>query len=105
MATVNDIKLRNYCDVINNELSVMKKRIDALREDLERTYGAESSVYDLHSRHLGELGEFIDWKLQILMKVCPFDWKGRDKDVETTVSVSSPDKSTGPEISGGYLGG
>jgi hypothetical protein len=105
MATVNDIKLRNYCDVINNELSGMKNRIDAMKEGLARTYGAESTEYDVHSRHLSELGEFIEWKLQILMKVCPFDWKGLDKDIETTVSVSSPDKSTGPEISGGYLGG
>jgi hypothetical protein len=45
----------------------------------------------------------IEWKLQILMKSCPFEWKGADKDIES-VSVGRAD-TTGPDFSGGYIGG
>ncbi len=105
MATVKDVDVRRYCDTLSTELSDIKKRIEAMREQLEKAYGTDSTVYEVHSRHLGELAEFVDWKIQILTKVCPFDWKGMDKDVETTVSVSSPEKSAGPDFSGGYIGG
>ncbi len=105
MATVKDIDVKGYCDTIHNELSGMKKRIDAMQENLERTYGAESEVYEIHSRHLCELADFIDWKLQILMKVCPFDWKGIGEEYESTVSVGPSEKPAGPDFSGGYIGG
>jgi hypothetical protein len=105
MATVKNIKLTNYCDDVNNELVGMKSRIDALREDVKKAYGAESPVTHEHERHLCELSDMIEWKLQILMKVCPFDWKGAEQDFEDTVSVG-PDKSLETsEFSGGYIGG
>ncbi len=105
MATTKNIKITNYCDDLNSELSGMKIRIDALRDDVKNAFGAETEVFRAHEQHLVELANIIEWKLQILMKVCPFDWKGRDKDVESSVSVSRPEKFAGPEISGGYLGG
>lgn len=105
MATVKNTKITNYCDDLNNELSGMKMRIDALLDDVKDAFGADAEVLRAHEQHLTELANIIDWKLQILMKACPFDWKGRDKDFESNVSVSAPEKVTGPEISGGYLGG
>ncbi len=105
MATVTDVKVKDYCDTVYNDLTGMKMRIDEMIGSLERTYGADSEVYGIHSRHLCELAEFIEWKLQILTKVCPFDWKGMNKGVESTVSVASPEKITGPDFSGGYVGG
>ncbi len=105
MATVKDIKVTNYCNDVNNELMGMKRRIDALREDVKKAYGAESALTREHERHLCELSDMIEWKLQILMKVCPFDWKGTEKDYESVVSVG-PDKTIETsEFSGGYIGG
>jgi len=104
MATIKNTNITNYCDDLNKELSGMKIRIDALRDDVKKAFGPETEVFRAHEQHLVELSNIIEWKLQILMKVCPFDWKGRDKDVES-VSVNRPEKVVGPEISGGYLGG
>ncbi len=101
MATIKDAKVRNYCDAVDKELSGMKEKITMLLENVRGTYGEESEIFRAHERHLAELADFIDWKLQILMKACPFDWKGRDKDVESTVSVSP----SGTDYSGGYVGG
>ncbi len=105
MATVKGINVKGYCDAMDTELAGMKDRINALREDAKRTYGADSELFHTHERHLVELADFIDWKLQILMKACPFDWQGADKDIESTVSVGPAEKTPGTDFSGGYLGG
>ncbi len=105
MATVNDVKINTYCDALSNELAGMKMKIRELRETAMKAYGAGSELLLAHERHLGELEDFIEWKLQILMKVCPFDWKGADKDVESVVSVGPAEKSPEIDFSGGYIGG
>jgi hypothetical protein len=105
MATIKDIKINNYCDDLNNDLTAMKVRIDALRDEVKTVYGPESEVFRTHDRHLLELSDIIEWKLQNLMKVCPFEWKGMDKDVERIVSVREPERAMEADISGGYLGG
>ncbi len=106
MATKKNIKLTDYCNDVSNELMDMKAKIDVLREDVKKAYGAENPVTREHERHLCELADMIEWKLQILMKACPFDWTGvSDKDVETIVSVE-PDRSIEmSEFSAGYIGG
>jgi hypothetical protein len=103
MATVKNIKVNDYCDAVNSELAGMKARIHELQEDVKRTYGPDNEVALAHSKHLCELADMIEWKLQILMKSCPFEWKGADKDIES-VSVGRAD-TTGPDFSGGYIGG
>jgi hypothetical protein len=105
MASIKNTKITGYCDDLNKELTGMKIGIDALREDLKKAFGPETEVFRSHEQHLIELANMIEWKLQILMKVCPFDWKGRDRGLESNVSVSSPEKGPAPEISVGYLGG
>ncbi len=105
MATVKNIKVNGYCDEVNNELTAMKKSIHLLREDARNTYGTESEQFLAFDRHLCELADMIDWKLQLLIKACPFDWKGMESDIESVVSVGPVEASPEGEFSGGYIGG
>ena len=104
MATVKDKKVYDYCDAVNNELASMKMRIHELQDDVKKIYGPDNELARAHGRHLCELADMIEWKLQILMKACPFEWKGGDKDIES-VSVGQTEATTGPDFSGGYVGG
>lgn len=105
MGTVKDIKKNEYCDEVLNELAFMIQNVNELRVMLEKAYGKESDVFRIHDRHLVELAEHIDWKLQILATACPFDWKGLGPDVQSEVSVREPEMAAGRDISSGYLGG
>jgi hypothetical protein len=105
MATIMNAKVNGYCDALNAELVGMKTRIEVLREDAKRTYGPDNELTRTHERHLAELADTIEWKLRILMKACPFEWKGGDKGIESTPSVAQVERTTGPDFSGGYIGG
>jgi hypothetical protein len=107
MATAKNININEYCDAVNSELASMKMKINELRDDVRKTYGPENDVARTHERHLVELADIIEWKLQILMKACPFEWTGADKDLDRTVSVGPAGKADAdaPDFSGGYLGG
>lgn len=105
MATANELKEKAYFEVVYKELEGMKMKIYVLREELARTYGIDSPMLLAHDRHLIEMAEYIDWKLQVLEKGTSFDWKaakGSRPDIQGDVSVRAPE---GPEISSGYLGG
>jgi hypothetical protein len=103
MGTVKDIK-NNYCDDVFAGLSAAKKGIEEMRNNLIRTYGEESDLFKKYERHLCELVDQIDWKLQILSHACPYDWKG-SSEYEEGVSVGSTGTAAMPEFSGGYVGG
>jgi len=103
MATAKEKKIFDYCDTVNNDLASMKTKLHELQEDVKKIYGADNELAKAHGRHLCELADMIEWKLQILMKACPFEWKGADKGIES-VSVGPAEKSA-PEFSGGYVGG
>ncbi len=106
MATANVPNEKGYLLEVYRELGEIKERINRLRKDLATTYGHEGNVFMAHDRHLLEMAEYIDWKLQILEKGTGFDWKAAgEKDVESIVSVRSPEIGTGPDFSGGYVGG
>ena len=105
MATAKNIKVKNYCDSLYQELSGMKERINAIVGNLGKTYGTESELFRTQEKHLFELADFVEWKLQILLKACPYDWKGLGEEAESTVSVHEPEKEPGPDFSGGYVGG
>jgi hypothetical protein len=105
MGSTKDIKrVNDYCDAVNNELASMKTRLHELSEKVKGTYGPDNELARTHGRHLCELADMIEWKLQILMKSCPFEWTGADKDIES-VSVGPAEKFEGPDFSGGYIGG
>lgn len=108
MATANEIKEKEYFEDIFKELEGIKMKLYMLREELARTYGKDSPMLVAHDRHLVELAEYVDWKLQILEKGTAFDWKnaaGSRKDIRSEVSVRAPEDFSGPQISSGYLGG
>lgn len=105
MAAVKDIK-KGVCDNVFSGLTDVKKRIEALRDDLARTYKTEDKLSGLYERHLSELVDQIDWKIQIMSHACSYDWKGSAEAEyeENTVSVGPADTTT-PDFAGGYLGG
>ena len=108
MATANELKEKAYFTDVYKELEGIKRRLYVLREELARTYDIDSPMLMVHDRHLVEMAEYIDWKLQVLEKGTSFDWKtakGSRLNIESDVSVRGPEDITGPEISGGYLGG
>ena len=108
MATALEMKEKAYLEDVDKVLESIKLQLYVLREELARTYGKESPMLAAQDRHLVELVEYVDWKLQVLEKGTGFDWKtskGIRKDIVSDVSVNIPEKTTGPEISGGYLGG
>jgi hypothetical protein len=105
METVKEINVKNFCDVVYTELSGMKKKILDMREDLARSYSAETDTFGMYERHLCELVDQIKWKLQIQSHACPFDWEGSTGYGENFVSVGPAEKSLMTEFSGGYLGG
>jgi hypothetical protein len=105
MGTVKDKVKIEYCDEVLAELAFMIHNVQDLRNMLGSTYDRDSELFKVHDRHLAELADLIDWKLQILTTACPFDWKGLGPDVESEVSVRQPELSTVRDTSGGYLGG
>ncbi len=109
MATANELKERIYFEDIYKELEGIKMRLYLLREELSRTYGKDSPMLLAHDRHLIEMAEYVDWKLQVLEKGTAFNWKtapgNHKKDIQSDVSVKPPENVAGPEFPGGYLGG
>jgi len=106
MATAKVLNEKGYLLEVYRELKEIKERVHSLRKDLAETYGSAGPVFMAHDRHLLEMEEYMDWKLQILEKGTGFDWKAAgEKDVENIVSVRSPEIAAGPDFSGGYIGG
>jgi len=105
MGTVKDIRKNAYCDEVLAELAYMIQTVQDLRNMLGDAYDRDSEVYKVHDRHLAELADHIDWKLQILTTACPFEWKGLGPDVQSVVSVRQPELSTVRDTSGGSVGG
>lgn len=105
MTAAKAITEKEYLKEVFSELEAVKDRVLALRKDLAQVTSGGRTIYAAHDRHLLELAEYIDWKLQVLEKGTGFDWKAAGMSVESDVSVSAPEKSSGPDISGGYLGG
>jgi len=108
MGTAMEMKEKTYFEDVDRELEGIKRRIYLLREELARTYGKDNPMLIAQDRHLVELAEYVDWKLQVLEKGTSFDWKtsrGSGNDIQSDVSVRVTESSTGPDFSGGYLGG
>ena len=108
MGTAMEMKEKTYFEDVDRELEGIKRRIYLLREELARTYGKDNPMLIAQDRHLVERAEYVDWKLQVLEKGTSFDWKtsrGSGNDIQSDVSVRVTESSTGPDFSGGYLGG
>lgn len=100
MASAKDIReMRNYCDEVFGELTDMKSRLRGLIEAINRMQGSNKEMvsgannhgtHD-HISHLQDIVNTIDWKLEILTKVCPADWMKYAAGAET-VSVKVPER-------------
>lgn len=96
-------KTGGFCDEVFVELAGMKKKMTELR-DYAHSKGADNDVIGMYERHLAELIDEIDWKIQILAHSCPHDWKGSEE-FENDVQVDVSEKSRDREFSPGYVGG
>ena len=108
MATANELKEKVYFDEVYTVLEVIKMKLFVLREHLARTYGVDTKMFREQDRHLIEMAEYVEWKRNVLEKGTAFDWKaarGNKTEIVSDVSVRPPENSTGPDFSGGYLGG
>ena|SRR5271157_3107826 len=100
--SINDI--RSYCDVVFGELMDMKSRLLNLVGDIEQMQGHDKELVGSHLRHLRDIANTIDWKLEILTKVCPTDWMKYAGGAES-VSVEEPGKYAKEFTSPGDFGG
>ncbi len=99
--------MKNYCDSLNRELSGMRSRILDIAKEVESFEGSEGDVLKSHIGHLHDLASTVDWKLDILLKACPYDWHRHDKEFESTTSVRATEDLTDADkrTAGGYIGG
>lgn len=106
MATCKDIGFKNYCDNVYTELTGMKSRLLDLVKNIETKSVPEVEHLKSHVPHLLDIVNTIDWKLGIIMRVCPADWKGFTGEFETAETVSVQETGTEREfVAGGYVGG
>jgi hypothetical protein len=105
MATVMNVKeSKGFCDEVYTQLADMKERIIELKDRSVAKSPGNDVEGGMFVRHLTELAEQIDWKLQILSHSCPVDWKG-SADYEETAQVNTTEKSGDINFSPGYVGG
>ena len=106
MASVMNIKeSKEFCNDVFSQLEDVKKKVVALK--MRSIAGTTISDIDggKFARHLTELADMIDWKLQILSHSCSYDWKG-SSNYEGDVSVNEMGRAPDSEsFSGGYIGG
>lgn len=105
MASMKNIEFGNYCDRVYNDLSGMKSRLLGYVKEVEEMKGPEREMLKPHVAHFHDIIRTIDWKLEILARVCPFEWTGF-AGVEKTASVPADEALTQEQlVSGGYGGG
>ncbi|HAM53695.1 MAG TPA: hypothetical protein DCP92_24505 [Nitrospiraceae bacterium] len=89
MAISRDIGFDSYCDSVYRELSGMKSRLLGFIRDIELMEGTKRQTLQPHIQHFHDIIETIDWKLEILTKVCPFDWVGRSDESDENERTAS----------------
>ena len=105
MASARSIGFNHYCERMYSELSGMKAKLLGFVTEIEHMRGPEKELLASHVSHFQDIVKTIDWKLEILTRVCPFEWTG-DVGVEKTASVRVDEElSREQRVSGGYGGG
>jgi hypothetical protein len=104
MGSAKDIKGGARAEALYREMLEMKERIMAMQGEFSAVYGPGAFLTTVHKRHLQELADIMDWKLHIMTTGSPIGVAGAGEIADTVVSVRQPDV-TGPDFSGGYLGG
>ena len=105
MATAKDIRVGDYCTRVYAELSGMRWKLLNFVQEIEEMSGPEKEMLQTHISHFQDIIDAIDWKLEIIGRVCPYEWKG-PVEVETRASVQLQEEPVKEEaVAGGYLGG
>jgi len=105
MASVMNVKeSKGFCDEVYTQLTDMKQKIIELKDRSVARSPGDDIEGGMFVRHLRELVDQIDWKLQILSHSCPVDWKG-SADYAEMAQVNTTEKSGDIEFSPGYVGG
>ena len=103
MASVMNVKEnKGFCDEVFTELTDMKERLLRLKDGSAAGMVMRDIDGGKFGRHLAELAEQIDWKLQILAHSCSFDWTGS---VDYEGAEVEAAKIKDEEFSPGYIGG
>jgi len=106
MAKAGDIEVGNYCDRVYEELSRMKEKLVGFVKEIETMTEPEREMLKPHIQHFEDIVKTIDWKLEILMKVCPLDFTKYGGEVERTPLFLPTEETPGKEFAaGGYIGG
>ncbi len=105
MASAKNIGITNYCDAVFDELTDMKSRVLDLVGCIEHMQGRDKEIVKSHITHLRDIANLVDWKLEILTKVCPADWTKYSKGAENEVSVRVPEESDREFAAAGDMGG
>jgi hypothetical protein len=105
MASLMNVKeSKGFCDEVYTTLVDVKEKIIELKGRSVAKSPGKDIEGGMFGRHLGELADQIDWKLQILSHSCSVDWKGA-ADYEEIAGVDTLEKSEDIEFSPGYVGG
>jgi hypothetical protein len=84
----------------------MKDSLNAFLTQIDLMGGKEKGVLNSHVKHLNDLIQTIDWKLEIFSKECPVDWSNFGKKSESTASVPLSESWKESDFpSGGFAGG
>lgn len=95
-----------YCDCLFSELSSIKDNLGSFVDQIEMMDEKGGGMFCSHVKHLNELINNIDWKMEIFSKECPVDWNTLGKDSEASVSVPTSGSLKEKDFpSGGYAGG
>ena len=105
MAISKDIGTKGYCDKVFGELDGMKTRVLGLVKDIESMTGPDREHLDTHIPHLRDIANTIEWKLEILMKVCPAGFKSYFGETETPSVSAEASPAELEKVVGGYAGG
>src|SRR5208337_4454033 len=105
MASAKNIGITNYCDSVYDELTDMKSRALDLVGCIEHMKGEEKELVKSHISHLRDIANLIDWKLEILTRVCPADWTKYSKGAENVVSVKVSEEFDREFAAAGDMGG
>lgn len=101
-----NFNMGSYCDAVYDELTDMKSRALGLVDCISQMQGEEKDLVKSHMTHIREIANLIDWKLEILTKVCPADWTKYSKGAEeNSVSVKAPEEFDRELAAAGDMGG
>jgi hypothetical protein len=100
------IDIKDYCDSLYTELFGMKSKLGEYVTMIEQMEESKKTLLNPSIRHMDEIINFLDWKIEIFSKVCPVDMSKFVKDVESAVSVPPVETMKESKLpAGGYLGG